>query len=167
MLGVDHHGVRLESAQERPASIKGYPVNGYWLRPSKWADANGDGIITPNEVTVPGRRWARSATPPSTSATRSRATRSSISNGLDLFGRKLRIRRLFDYKGGFSACSTDDEFLCQQSNFCYDVERRSEFEAAGRRGALSDQARNVAQRTSGREDAVGYSRRPVLAASAR
>jgi hypothetical protein len=32
--------------------IEGYPINGYWQRPSKWADTNGDNIITPNEVTV-------------------------------------------------------------------------------------------------------------------
>ena len=31
---------------------QGYPINGYWQRPSTWADKNGDGIITPDEVTI-------------------------------------------------------------------------------------------------------------------
>ena len=97
--------------------IEGYPINGYWQRPSKWADTNGDNIITPNEVTVQstggplndGFEFIGYSQP---------RDEVSIVNGFDLLSRKLRISALVDYKGGANLQNNEEGFLCQQSTSC-------------------------------------------------
>src|SRR5262249_30200724 len=65
-INASHNSNKLKSLGVDPATgkpippiigtstrqLEGYPINGYWQRPYTWSDANGDGIITPNEVTV-------------------------------------------------------------------------------------------------------------------
>jgi len=71
----------------------GLPVNAVFARPYTYSDANNDGIITPNEVTVsPNYEYMGYSAP---------RDLFSITNGVDLFNRKLRITVLTDYKGGF------------------------------------------------------------------
>jgi TonB-linked SusC/RagA family outer membrane protein len=71
----------------------GLPVNAVFSRPYTWSDANSDGIITPNEVNVdPNYQYMGYAAP---------RDLFSITNGIDLFNRKLRLTALTDYKGGF------------------------------------------------------------------
>jgi TonB-linked SusC/RagA family outer membrane protein len=109
--------------------IEGYPVNGYWQRGYSWGDKNSDGIITPDEVTVqttggplckdasqniPGQicdgyQFIGYSQP---------RDEFSIQNGLELFGRSLRITALIDYKGGASLFNNEEGFLCQQSTSC-------------------------------------------------
>ena len=42
----------------------------------------------------------------------------SITNGVDLFQRKLRINGLFDYKGGYLIFNSTKNFQCQQNPAC-------------------------------------------------
>jgi TonB-linked SusC/RagA family outer membrane protein len=97
--------------------IEGYPINGYWQRAFSWKDADGDGIIIPSEVTVAntggplndGFQFIGYSQP---------RDEMSISNGLDLLTRALRISALFDYKGGGSLLNNEEGFLCQQTTSC-------------------------------------------------
>jgi TonB-linked SusC/RagA family outer membrane protein len=97
--------------------VEGYPINGYWQRPYKWADNNKDGIITPDEVTVQstggplndGFEFIGYSQP---------RDEVSIINGLELLGRRLRFSALFDYKGGANLLNNEQSFLCQQSTSC-------------------------------------------------
>ena len=70
----------------------GLPVNAVFARPYTYSDANSDGIITPNEVTIdPNYAYMGYAAPRDVF---------SITNGVDLFNRKVRITVLADYQGG-------------------------------------------------------------------
>ncbi len=87
--------------------IVGHPINEQWYRPYTYSDANGDGVLQVSEVHVDsgyasfGYRVPRDII--------------SIQNGLDLFGRKLRIQALFDYKGGASILDGANNFQCNTS----------------------------------------------------
>jgi TonB-linked SusC/RagA family outer membrane protein len=97
--------------------IESYPINGYWARPYTWTDANGDGIITPDEVTVAstggpqndGYQFAGYSQP------RDEVT---LQNGFDLLRRVVRVSALFDYKGGSSLFNNEEGFLCPQTTSC-------------------------------------------------
>jgi hypothetical protein len=109
--------------------LEGYPINGYWQRPMTWSDANGDGIITPNEVTV-----ASTGGPLCVDATKTILNQIcdgfqfigysqprdevSIINGFDLLNHRFRISALVDYKGGANLLNNEEGFLCQQSTSC-------------------------------------------------
>ena len=85
----------------------GFPVNGVFLRPYTYVDANHDGIIQASEVTVDtGVAYRGYAFP---------RDLVSIQNGVDLFSHKVRLMAMFDYKGGFSLFNNTWQFFCQQA----------------------------------------------------
>jgi TonB-linked SusC/RagA family outer membrane protein len=85
----------------------GLPINAVFGRPFQYSDANSDGIITPNEVTVsPDYTYLGYSTPRDIV---------SITNGLDLLDRHLRLSALFDYKGGFILNNSSQSFY--ETNF--------------------------------------------------
>jgi hypothetical protein len=87
----------------------GLPVNGIFGRPYTYSDANGDGIITPNEVTIdPTFHYAGYSAPRDVF---------SVTNGFDLFNRKLRITVLTDYKGGNILFNNSFEFYSANSTW--------------------------------------------------
>ena len=87
----------------------GLPVNAVFGRPYTYTDANGDGIITPNEVTVnPNFVYAGYSAPRDVF---------SVTNGFDLFNRKLRITVLTDYKGGAILFNNSYEFYSANSTW--------------------------------------------------
>jgi hypothetical protein len=139
--------------------VRGKPINGFYYLPFSYADKNGDGIITPNEVTV-GRTLANGQRDTTSFDYMGYSTPRdlvSIQNGFDLLQRKLRITALLDYKGGYSLFNNTTEFYCQQTNFCYDVNIGPGQSAIGSAATLFDQARNVAQRyVPGVKTQVGY-----------
>ena len=91
----------------------GLPVNGYFYRGFHYADANNDGLISPSELTIDSLTYRGYSQP---------RDLLSIQNGIDLFGRKLRISSLLDYKGGGNVFNNSLQFQCQQSpNPCFDV----------------------------------------------
>src|SRR5262249_20461019 len=114
----------------------GLPVNGTFVRPFTYSDLNGDGIITPNEVTVD------SNTTPGTVNGFQYVGYSlprdvfSITNGFDLFSRKLRITVLTDYKGGFVLFNSTGQFYASNFPTWYSENLKST--------SLWDQARTVA-----------------------
>ena len=130
-LGKDAQGKPIPpiigtTIQQRP----GYPLNGYWQRPYTYADANGDGIIVPAEITVADSAIFRGYSQPRLEL--------SVINGIDLFNRRLRIQGLVDHKSGFKVLNSEQQFLCQQAVSC--------LETSTLNPPLYRQARAVAQR---------------------
>jgi TonB-dependent SusC/RagA subfamily outer membrane receptor len=77
----------------QPVNVLGFPLSSYFDLPiTSYTDANHDGIIEPNEITLGGPRFAGQAYPKSQYTTTA---------GLSLFGRQLRVAAQFDYRGGF------------------------------------------------------------------
>ena len=108
----------------------GLPVNAYFYRPYTWSDANGDGFITANEVTVAADVVYRGYSLPRDLV--------SFQNGFDLFNRHLHLSALIDYKGGSNVLNNSLQFQCQQSpNPCFDI--------SNPKAALWRQARAVAE----------------------
>ncbi len=114
----------------------GLPINGFFVRPYSYKDTNGDGIITPDEVTP---------LPTNTPGTSAGAVYYgysvprdivSITNGFDLFSRKLRITVLTDYKGGYSLYNQTGQFYASNFATWYSENLKST--------PLWDQARTVA-----------------------
>ena len=85
----------------------GFPVNGVFLRPYTYKDANGDGIIQSTEIVVDTGVQYRGYSFPRDLL--------SIQNGVDLLSRKLRLSASLDYKGGFSLYNQTWQFFCQQA----------------------------------------------------
>jgi TonB-linked SusC/RagA family outer membrane protein len=74
-------------------NVEGYPLFGLWDRKlESFKDANGDGIITENEIVV-GADAYRGPTLPEREA--------GLSGTLGFLKDKLRVSALFDYRGGF------------------------------------------------------------------
>jgi hypothetical protein len=130
-LGVDASGRPLPpQVGATTRNQPGYPLFGYWQRRYTFADtAKADGIISANEIDV-----ADSATFIAYSAPR---FETSLSTGVDLFNRKLRINALFDHKGGFSLLNGTERIRCQSRNNCFGTYSKD--------APLSIQARAVAR----------------------
>jgi TonB-linked SusC/RagA family outer membrane protein len=106
----------------------GLPVNAAFARPYTYADKNGDGIITPDEVTVsPAYEYAGYSSPRDIF---------SITNGIDLLNHKLRFTVLTDYKGGYVLYNQTGQFYAQNFSSWYSNSLKST--------PLWDQARTVA-----------------------
>ncbi len=134
-LGKDFSGkplptVGLNTTVQQAA---GYPVSGYWSRPFTYADANNDGIITPNEVQIDTVWRFRGYSQPRDEI--------SLTTGVELLQRRLRINILADYKGGSNLFNNEEGFLCQQSTSCPYT--------SSLHPSLYNQARTVAERDFG------------------
>ncbi len=89
---------------------QGYPINGWWQRPYTFSDANGDGTITANEITVADSaqfvgyanpRWEAVYVP-----------------GFELFNKRLRIQGLFDHKSGYYQLNGTERIRCESRLNC-------------------------------------------------
>jgi len=108
----------------------GLPVNAYFFRPFTYADANNDGRITADEVTVGPNVEYRGYSLPRDLV--------SFQSGFDVLNRKLHLTGLIDYKGGSGVFNSTMQFQCQQTPIpCYD--------ASNPNSPLDRQARVVAQ----------------------
>ena len=109
-LGIDPNTGKprtLGTGQTR--QIPGLPINSQWFHPYSYSDANGDGILQVNEVQVDSSfRYFGYVVP---------RDLISISNGIDLFGRRIRLQALFDYKGGNSIVDGANNFQCNTAPF--------------------------------------------------
>jgi len=83
---------------------EGYSLGGYWAPPVTYADSNGDGLITKNEVTLGDTAVFVGNVLPSDEM--------SISPTLNLFNR-VSISGLLDYRGGFRQYNNTEEFRCR------------------------------------------------------
>jgi TonB-linked SusC/RagA family outer membrane protein len=125
------------NTQQRP----GYPVSGYWKLPFTYSDANGNGIITANEVTVGDTAVFMGYSQPRDEV--------AITSGFEVLNRKLRLAAQADYKGGSSLDNREQEFLCQQTNSCPGTSDPN--------ASLFTQARTVASRfTTPRTTTAGF-----------
>ena len=121
--------------------MPGYPLNGYWQREILTRDdLDGNGIITPNEVTVADSASFRGSSVPIYEA--------SLTNGFDLFNRMVRINTLFDYKGGNKLLNGTERIRCQNRNNC-----RGLFDPSA---SLFEQARVVALRDNPARTQEGF-----------
>jgi TonB-linked SusC/RagA family outer membrane protein len=119
----------------------GLPINAWVLHPYTFADKNGDGIITPDEVTVSSGFAYFGYSQPRDIV--------SITNGFDLFNRKLRITVLTDYKGGYGLFNQTNQFYATNFATWYSENLKST--------PLWDQARNVAASSAEKTNtAAGY-----------
>ena len=113
-LGKDPTGKDIPPIIGTTISQKaGYPLNSYWTRPFSWSDANGDGIITPSEVVIGDTSIFQGYSQPRLEI--------SVTNGFDLFNRRLRITALVDHKSGYKVLNSEQQFLCQQAPSCKDI----------------------------------------------
>ena len=93
-------------------TVVGYPIGGIWAKPIVgYADKNGDGILTVDEVTIRSDTLFSDTVDP---VTGKRATigvgtfrgyaepryLTTFTPGIDLFRHRLRIQSLFDWRGG-------------------------------------------------------------------
>ena len=118
----------------------GMPVNGFYAHPYTFADKNGDGIITPDEVTVSSSYQYFGYSQPRDIV--------SVQNGFDLFHRAIHIQALLDYRGGAALNNNTVSFYCQQTSTCPDVTLPST--------SLAKQARLVALRYENPSTSAGY-----------
>jgi TonB-linked SusC/RagA family outer membrane protein len=140
-LGVDGQGRPLPpQVGSTTRNQPGYPLFGYWQRRYTFADANNDGMITVNELTV-----ADSATFIAYSAPR---FETALQTGVDLFQHKLRITGLFDHKSGYSLLNGTERIRCQSRNNCFGTYSKD--------APLWMQARAVAVRESSGNTQFGF-----------
>jgi TonB-dependent starch-binding outer membrane protein SusC len=84
---------------------EGFPLGGYWSRPILgFADANGDGIIAADEVTVGDTAVFRGRALPNKEA--------SLNSSIALFGGQVRVGTQFDYRGGYYIDNAIESFRC-------------------------------------------------------
>jgi TonB-linked SusC/RagA family outer membrane protein len=140
-LGIDAQGRPLPpQVGSTTRNQPGYPLFGYWQRRYTFADANSDGMITVNELTVDD-----SASFIAYSAPR---FETALQNGVDLFQRHLRITASFDHKGGFSLLNGTERIRCQSRNNCFGTYSKD--------APLWMQARAVAVRESSGNTQFGF-----------
>lgn len=101
-------------------AVEGYPMFGLWARPiTGWDDKNGDGILTYNadpnlnEVFVGDEPEFRGYSQPRHQV--------SLTNGFDLFNRRLRVQTLFDYRGGNKWYNNTERIRCLSRQNCNGV----------------------------------------------
>lgn len=90
----------------------GLPVNAVFGRAFTYSDANKDGIITPDEVSVSSTYTYLGYSSPRDMV--------SVQNGFDLFGRAIHVQALFDYRGGAVLYNQSTSFYCLNTKTCAD-----------------------------------------------
>lgn len=118
----------------------GLSVLGFFAHPYTYSDADGNGIITPDEVKVSSSTAYYGYSQPRDII--------SIQNGVDLFGRKLHLQALLDYRGGATIYNQSTSFYCQNTSTCADVTLPGT--------SLREQARLVALKYSPISTPAGY-----------
>ena len=140
-LGVDGSGNRVfVNGTGSNRDSLGFPVRGLYYRTYTFADSNGDGIIVPSEVTVnPNFEYVGSAIPKDVV---------SITNGFDVFSRKVRVAASFDYKGGYSINDGTRSFQCSNNPACGGLSNPN--------ASLVDQAAAIAATATNPKTSFGY-----------
>lgn len=116
------------AAPQGTRNVVGYPLFGLWDRPYTFADANADGVITPNEITIATADAYKGSTLPEYEA--------GVSNSFQLFNNAISINTLLDYRGKFWNSYTIGQNRCVSSKNCETVNKPG--------SSLEDQAAAVA-----------------------
>jgi hypothetical protein len=72
--------------------VQGFPAGGFWGVDVSYNDANGDGIIAANEVTVGDQLHYKGPALPTQEA--------SMNSSMGFFNQRVRLGAQFDYRGG-------------------------------------------------------------------
>ena len=118
----------------------GYPINGWWQQPYTFADKDGNGIITADEITVADSRQFIGYPNPRWEVT--------YTSGIDLFNKRVRINALFDHKSGFYQLNGTERIRCENRNNCRGLIDRT--------APLWEQARVVALRETPSRTQYGF-----------
>lgn len=109
-------------------TITGYPIGGIWAQPiTGWNDKNGDGILTVDEVTIKSDTVFSDDIDPVTGKRtvigvgtfRGYAEPrylTTFAPGIDLFGHRVRIQSLFDWRGGNKYYNNTERIRCTRPN---------------------------------------------------
>ena len=100
----------------------GYPLNSYWSRQiTGYSDNNNDGIITFNEITATDTAVFLGISIPKYEVV--------LTNGIDLFQKRLRITALVDGKGGHKLYDNTDRIRCVSLGNCRElIDKTSSFD---------------------------------------
>ena len=88
----------------------GYPAGGYWAPTVSFSDANADGIIEPDEVTLSDTAVFRGSALPTKEA--------SLNSQLAIFSGRVVIGTQFDYRGGHLVDNSLEQFRCFSVQNC-------------------------------------------------
>lgn len=110
--------------------IEGYPLFGYWERPFTYADEDGDGLISENEISVGDTAVFLGSSIPRTEI--------AFVNGFEFWHRRFRLQALIDYKGGHRLYNNTERFRCVDAANCAGI--------GDPNASLFEQARAVAAR---------------------
>jgi hypothetical protein len=112
------------------AHVEGYPLGAYWQESYEYDDANGDGIITPDELTFSDTTEFQGYARPRYEL--------ALHNSIGI-GRRVRISALFDYRGGHLMSNFTEAFRCR-FNICQGLNDPA--------ASLDEQARAQTQRSA-------------------
>lgn len=126
--------------------VEGYPLFGFWENKILgWKDKNGDGLLTywadtaKNEVFVDSVDTFLGYTQPRNLGT--------LTTGIDLLNRRLRIQSLFDYRGGHLWYNNTERIRCTRPNCGGRMDPHASFQ---------DQAMVIAALENPRRTNAGY-----------
>jgi TonB-linked SusC/RagA family outer membrane protein len=131
-LGEGVETIVFGFGQQRHA--QGYPLGGYWARPiTGFDDANGDGIIAADEVTVGDEAVFRGRALPNKEA--------SLNSAVTLFDGMVRVGTQFDYRGGHYVDNAIESFRCTPVLNCRGlVDRTAPLEEQANAQAVTNEA---------------------------
>lgn len=115
-------GIGLPQSYGYEQYAVGYPLAGRWVRPILgYRDANGDGIISPDEVTVGDSAVFVGQPTPDRQA--------SFTNTFGFFGNRLKFMTMFDYQGGLGQFDGNSLQRCGNSRCRANVDPTASLEA--------------------------------------
>jgi TonB-linked SusC/RagA family outer membrane protein len=130
-LGVDATGKPIPPIIGTTiAQVKGLPLNSYYDFNTYYNDANGDGLLSPAEVTIATTKTFQGYSLP--------RREMSFTTGIEFLNKMFRAQAVLDYKGGNKLYNNTDRIRCQSFNNCSDLVLRG--------ASLAEQARVVALR---------------------
>jgi len=88
--------------------VQGFPAGGFWGVDVSYNDANGDGIIAANEVTVGDQLHYKGPALPTQEA--------SMNSSMGFFNQRVRLGAQFDYRGGHRIDNSIENYRCYVGN---------------------------------------------------
>ena len=139
-LGLDDAGRPIPTIGTVTRQQEGYPLNSFFLQSYTYDDADKNGFISVNEVTLGDTGVFVGASLPTKLMT--------VQNGFDFLRKKLRLTASLDYRGGFKLFNSGGNFLCGQTDQCA--------AKSNPKSSLFEQARQVAANFSNPKTQFGY-----------
>ena len=128
-LGTDAQGNPIPPIvlSSRQRHVEGFPLGGWWMIPiESFGDANGDGLIQPNEVTVGVRRADGTLKGDSVAYFGSPFPTRELSLSANFSLRRwLKVSALFDHKGGQKLVNMTRAWRCVNAGNCAEAYDRS------------------------------------------